>query len=84
MAKSRNYRKEYDNYQGRPEQVKRRSMRNYARAQYEKTYGDLPSGVDVDHVKPLAKGGSNDLSNTRARPRSANRSFRRTRSARMK
>mgnify|MGYP003628800061 FL=1 len=27
----RNYRKEYDNYQGTPEQIKRRSSRNKAR-----------------------------------------------------
>ena len=28
---ARNYRKEYDNYQGRPEQKKRRAMRNKVR-----------------------------------------------------
>jgi hypothetical protein len=38
----------------------------------------------VDHIRPLAKGGSNQPANTRLRSRKANRSFPRTKSARMK
>jgi len=42
----RNYRKEYDNYQGRPEQIARRSSRNQAR----KVMGDKAVvGLDVGH-----------------------------------
>lgn len=83
MAK-RNYRKEYDNYQGRPEQIAKRAARNSARADYEKKHGDLPRNVDVDHRTPLAKGGSNRSSNLRAKSQSSNRSFKRDSRARMK
>ena len=42
----RNYRKEYDNYQGRPEQIARRSSRNKAR----RVMGDKTKiGMDVGH-----------------------------------
>ena len=42
----RNYRKEYDNYQGRPEQIARRASRNQAR----KVMGDKAVvGLDVGH-----------------------------------
>jgi len=42
----RNYRKEYDNYQGRPEQIVRRSSRNKAR----RIMGDKTKiGMDVGH-----------------------------------
>lgn len=82
---ARNYKKEYANYQGKPEQIKNRSERNQARAQLMKEgvvkKGD---GKDVDHKKPIAKGGGNSRSNLRVQSASANRSFGRTRSARMK
>lgn len=80
----RDYTREYANYQGKPEQIHNRSMRNQARRAYEKAHGDQPSMVDIDHAKPIAKGGGNADGNLRAKPRSVNRSFRRTRSARMK
>jgi ribosomal protein S5 len=41
-------------------------------------------GKDVDHKKALAKGGSNKRSNLRAVPASKNRSFARTKKAKMK
>lgn len=81
----RNYAKEYANYQGTPEQIKKRAMRNAARAEMEKRgvvrKGD---GKDVDHKTPIAKGGGNGTGNLRAVPKSQNRSFARTKSARMK
>lgn len=87
MAQSRakrNYRKEYDNYQGRPEQIANRSKRNQARAKMmEAGLAKKGDGKDVDHAKPLDKGGSNSRSNLRIRSRSSNRSFRRTRTADM-
>jgi len=80
----RNYRKEYDNYQGKPEQIKKRSMRNKARKMLEKegkvSKGD---GKDVAHKKPLAKGGSNERKNLKVSSKSKNRSFKRTKSAKM-
>jgi 5-methylcytosine-specific restriction endonuclease McrA len=79
----RNYGQEYENYQGKPAQIKKRSKRNAARKAYEKAHGDLPSTVDVDHKRPLAKGGGNSAKNLRAVSQSKNSSFRRTRRARM-
>lgn len=86
MAKGRNYRQEYDRYQGTPKQIKRRSERNKARAIMEKANGSatIPRNVDVDHAKPIAKGGGNQKSNLRLRSQRANRSFPRTSKAKMK
>lgn len=82
---SRNYRAEYDRYQGKPEQIANRAERNAARREMEKSgrvhKGD---GKDVDHKRPIAKGGSNDRSNLRVTSKSDNRSFARTKGARMK
>jgi len=80
----RNYRREYDSYQGKPEQIKRRAMRNAARREYEETHGDQSSKVDIDHRKPIVKGGRNDPDNLRAVDRNINRSFRRTKRAGMR
>jgi hypothetical protein len=81
----RDYKKEYANYQGRPEQIANRAKRNAARAELMKKgvvrKGD---GLDVDHKTPIAKGGGNGAGNLRAVPKSQNRSFARTKSARMK
>lgn len=75
MTKPRNYKREYALYHGKPEQIAKRDARNKARREYEKVHGDLPSDVDVDHARPLSKGGTSALSNLRAVPKSANRSF---------
>tara|TARA_R100001163_G_scaffold64545_1_gene59057 strand:+ start:4909 stop:5130 length:222 start_codon:yes stop_codon:yes gene_type:complete len=46
----RNYRKEYDNYQGRSLQIKRRSARNKARRKMIKQVGkNRLNGKDIDH-----------------------------------
>ncbi len=80
----RNYRKEYDNYHSKPKQKKNRAKRNAARA----VMGDAGKvskgdGKDVAHKKPLAKGGSNKKSNLKVASQSKNRSFARTKKARM-
>jgi hypothetical protein len=71
-------------YDGKPEVKKKRAERNRARreaiAQGRAKKGD---GMDVHHVTPLAKGGMNG-SKTAVVPASKNRSFARTKSARMK
>jgi hypothetical protein len=73
----RSYREEYDNYQGKPEQVKKRMARNRARYKLMKegkvTKGD---GMDVAHVKAIDKGGKNS-DGLKVQSKSANRSFRR-------
>lgn len=72
----RDYKKEYEKYQGRPEQIKQRSERTTARRQANADgtthKGD---GKDLDHIKPLSKGGSNSKSNLRAVSEGRNRSF---------
>lgn len=81
---ARNYRKEYANYQGRPEQIANRSNRNKARRKMANAglvkKGD---GKDVDHKRPIVKGGGNSRANLRIAARGRNRSFPRTRKARM-
>lgn len=56
-AKKRNYRKEYDDYQGKPEQIARRSQRNKARRAAEKK-GQVRKGdgKEVDHLGSNRKG----------------------------
>lgn len=70
----RDYKSEYQNYQGKPEQIKKRAQRVKARRMLEKEgavhKGD---GKDVDHKVPLRKGGSTARSNLRVRSKSANR-----------
>jgi hypothetical protein len=63
-------------YEDTPEQVKNRVARNRARAQLMKegkvSKGD---GKDVDHIKPLSKGGSSSKGNLKVKSASSNRSF---------
>ncbi len=77
VNKPRPYKKEYEQYQGTPEQIKKRAMRNAARAKLAKagkvSKGD---GKDVAHVKAIDKGGTNG-DGVRVESKSANRSFRR-------
>ena len=74
----RDYRAEYKNYDGTPAVKKKRAQRNKARRMLEREgvvhKGD---GKDVDHVTPLSKGGTSARSNLRAKPATANRSFKR-------
>ena len=66
MAKKRNYRKEYDDFHGKPEQIKKRNMRNAARNLLAKE-GKVKKGdgKHVDHIQPLSKGGTNGRKNLR-------------------
>lgn len=70
MTKDRNYKKEYRDFHGKPEQIKKRGMRNAARREKGLKVGDPR---EVDHIKPLSKGGSNGHSNLRVTTRRANR-----------
>lgn len=78
MTKPRDYKKEYAQYHSKPEQKHNRALRNAARREMEDRglvrKGD---GMDVDHKKPLDRGGSNDPSNWRVLPKSKNRGYRR-------
>lgn len=82
-TKKRNYKKEYENYQGKPEQIKNRAARNKARSEMAKEgkvrKGD---GKDVDHKNGNPRYGKK--SNLRVQSKSANRSFSRKSSNRGK
>ena len=67
---ARNYRKEYDEYHKKPEQKKNRAARNKARRESGLKKGDPR---EVDHKKPLSKGGSKQLENVRIVARTTNR-----------
>ncbi len=69
----RNYRKEYDNYHARPEQIERRSSRNKARRKVVKYKGkSAVANKDVDHKdrNPM----NNSSRNLRVQYKSINRS----------
>jgi hypothetical protein len=72
----RNYKQEYENYDGTEVVKKRRAARNAARAEMMKAgkvhKGD---GKDVDHKVMLSKGGTNAKGNLRVTSARDNRSF---------
>lgn len=74
MAKKRNYKREYQTFHATPQQIANRSKRNSARrrmSQAGKVHkGD---GREVDHIKPLSRGGSNNSKNLRVVSRTTNR-----------
>ena len=70
---TRNYRKEYDNYQGKPAQKKRRAARNKANRLKGK------NGMDVHHKDGNAL--NNKRSNLSVVSARKNRSYPRTRTA---
>jgi 5-methylcytosine-specific restriction endonuclease McrA len=72
----RDYRREYDKYAGRPDIIKKRDAQNAAHNAMEVKLGH-PIHQDVDHIKPISKGGTNAPSNLRVLSPSKNRSFRR-------
>ena len=74
---ARNYRSEYDSYQGSEQQKKNRAQRNAARAKMVKAgKAKKGDGKDVAHVKAFDKGGTNK-DGVRVVSKSANRSFKR-------
>ena len=83
----RNYKREYQTAKSRGEvgtgsdgdNAKRKRLRRKALK-----LGMVKPGQDLDHKKPLSKGGSNTLKNARATTPSENRSFPRNRDGSMK
>lgn len=72
-------------YDSKPIVKKRRAERNKARRIMEKAgkvhKGD---GKDVDHRKPLSKGGKTTKNNLRVKSASSNRSYARTKTGKIK
>lgn len=76
----RDYKAEYEQSDGTPARKKARAARNKARRMMEKANGskNIPKGVDVDHIRPISKGGKSVASNLRLKKAKANRSYKRT------
>lgn len=82
MPSSKNYVRDYkqeNTYKSKPDQIHKRVLRNKARAllikQGKVHKGD---GMEVDHIKPLSQGGSNNASNLRVISAHRNDSYPRT------
>jgi 5-methylcytosine-specific restriction endonuclease McrA len=76
MARKRDYPQEYQTYHAKPEQKKKRAMRNAARreliAEGRVAKGD---GKDVGHKVPLRKGGGNAEKNLAVQTKRFNRGW---------
>jgi 5-methylcytosine-specific restriction endonuclease McrA len=87
MPSSPNYKRDYvqERLNESPKRKKQRLLRDKARRQLMKE-GKVKKydGKDVDHKKPLSKGGANERSNLRVRDASANRSYERNSKGGMK
>ncbi len=69
--KIRDYRKEYDDYHGKPEEIARRAARNKARAKKKARKGFLSRFDEVDHIDNNPE--NNSPSNLRVVSRNKNR-----------
>ena len=81
----RDYKKENRLYNSQPEQIKARSerttLRRASNAAGTTSKGD---GTNIDHIKPLSKGGANTKANSRVVSESTNKSFSRNANGSMK
>lgn len=83
----RDYKQEYKTAKARGELASGSNSPNAKRKRLRRKMlkmGMVRPGQDVDHKKPLSKGGSNDVSNARAVSPSKNRSFARNKDGSMK
>jgi hypothetical protein len=81
----RDYRREVDLYTSKPAVVKKRTEQNQARATMVKAgLAHKGDGKDVDHIKPLSKGGTNVRGNLRVVKATENRSFSRNKDSTLK
>ena len=72
-------------YNATPQATAKRVENNSARKSLIKDgKAHVGDGKDVDHIRPLSKGGSNSKSNLRVVPASTNRSFARTSTSALK
>lgn len=88
MPSSPNYKRDYqqeNKYKSRPDQIKKRVMRNAARREAIRQ-GLVKKGDDKDvgHKKALSKGGTNAKSNLVIQSRSSNTSFARNKDGSMR
>ena len=78
MPKSSKAKLEYQKeYNARPENVEKRVQNNAARREaIREGRAKVGDGTNVDHKKPLGKGGSNDKANLRVVSESENKGWR--------
>lgn len=68
--------KHYREYQGKPEQIKKRSQRNKARRKMIKAgKAKVGDGKDVNHKTPISRGGGNSMNNLSVTSRKTNRGY---------
>lgn len=72
--KDRNYKHEHELEMQKPKARELRADRQRARREMDKE-GVVRKGNDIDHKKPLSKGGSNDKANLRLIDPETNRAF---------
>jgi hypothetical protein len=73
-SSKRDYKQEYKDFHGKPEQIAKRAERVKARRIMEKEgTAHKGDGKDVDHIKPLKSGGTSARSNLRMRSVAKNR-----------
>jgi len=75
VNKARPYKKEYQQQKARGEHPLRMDRQRARRAMDAKDIDR--TGKDIDHKKPLSKGGSNSMANLILKSPSANRSYKR-------
>ena len=76
MAKERNYKRENEIYKSKPDQIAKRVARNKMRREMiREGVVSVGDNKELDHVKPLSKGGANTRSNIRVTTKSKNSSF---------
>lgn len=81
----RDYKREVAKYTSKPEVKKKRAEQNAARREMvQRGLAHKGDGKDVDHKRPLSKGGTNSSSNLRVVPASQNRSFSRNKDGSLK
>ena len=81
----RDYKKEYEKYAGKSEAKKDRAQRNKARRMMVSAgKAHKGDGKDVGHKKAIGKGGLSQMYNLQMQSKSANRSFSKTSSSKMK
>lgn len=74
------YARHYRDYQGKPEQIAKRSQRNQARDKMEKQVGKAAlQGKDVGHKVGIKSGGSNARANLRVESVAKNRGWQKKR-----
>ena len=81
----RDYKRENEKYNSKPEQKKNRAQRNKARSMMVKAgKAKKGDGKDVGHVKAMSKGGLSQMYNLQMQSKSENRSFAKTKTSKMK